>query len=69
MALYLSVFEDVQATLLPSYTQEQRWDIVYVSWFDLILGGVKGLEYFDVAHGKWLQAHIGASYAILSVLR
>jgi hypothetical protein len=33
------------------------------------MGGVKGLEYFDVEHHKWLQAHIGASFAILSVLR
>jgi len=33
------------------------------------MGGIKGLPYFDVEHNKWLQAHIGASYAILSVLR
>lgn len=50
-------------------TQEERWDTVYVSWFDLILGGLKGLIYYDVEHKKWLQAHVGASYAILSVLR
>ncbi len=35
----------------------------------MIMGGIKGLQYFDVEHNKWLQAHIGASYAILSVLR
>lgn len=40
-----------------------------MGWFDLIMGGIKGLQYFDVEHSKWLQAHIGASYAILSVLR
>ena len=33
------------------------------------MGGIKGLQYFDVEHNKWLQAHIGASFAILSVLR
>lgn len=27
------------------------------------------MEYFDVKENKWMQAHIGASYAILSVLR
>lgn len=35
----------------------------------MILGGLKGLEYFDIEHQKWLQAHIGASFAIFSVLR
>lgn len=69
MALYLSVFEDVQAILLPDLTPEERWEVVYISWFDLIVGGLRGLIYFDVASKKWLQAHIGASYAIFSVLR
>lgn len=41
---------------------------MYVGWFDLILSGLKGLEYFDVESKKWLQAHIGASYAIFRVL-
>jgi hypothetical protein len=54
---------------LPNFTKEERWDIVFVGWFDMIMGGIKGLQYFDVEHNKWLQAHIGASYAILSVLR
>ena len=69
VALYLSVFEDVQETLLPQFNKEERWETVYIAWFDLVQGGVKGLEYFDAKHNKWLQAHIGASYAILSVLR
>jgi dipeptidyl-peptidase III len=30
---------------------------------------IKGLEYYDAKSDKWLQAHIGAAYAILSVLR
>lgn len=63
------MFEDVQETLLPKFTKEERWDITYVAWFDMILGGLKGLEYFDTEHQKWLQAHIGASFAIFSVLR
>lgn len=61
--------EDVQETLLPQFNKEERWETVYIAWFDLVQGGVKGLEYFDAKHNKWLQAHIGASYAILSVLR
>lgn len=40
-----------------------------MSWFDLIVGGLKGLVYFDADSKKWLQAHIGASFAIFSVLR
>lgn len=68
MALYLSVFEDVQEILLPDLTPDQRWDVVYVSWFDLIVGGLRGLIYFDVGSKKWLQAHIGASFAIFKVL-
>ena len=68
VALYLSVFEDVQAILLPDLTPEQRWDVVYVSWFDLIVGGLRGMIYYDVDSKKWLQAHIGASYAIYKVL-
>lgn len=42
--------------------------MVYVEWFDLIISGLKGLIYFDVNGNKWLQAHVGASYAILKVL-
>ena len=64
----MSLFEDVQEILLPKYTKEERWDIVYVEWFDLIISGLKGLIYFDVDGNKWLQAHVGASYAILKVL-
>ena len=33
------------------------------------MGGIKGLYYFDVSNNKWLQAHIGASFAIFSVLK
>jgi hypothetical protein len=40
-----------------------------VAWFDLIVGGLKGLIYYDKDSKKWLQAHIGASFAIFSVLR
>jgi len=69
VALYLSVFEDVQQILLPDLTPEQRWDVVYVAWYDLIVGGLKGLVYYDSGSKKWLQAHIGASFAIFSVLR
>ena len=69
VALYLSLFEDVQATLLPQHTPEERWEIVYIAWFDIILSAVKGLQFFDVEHKKWLQAHIGAAYAIFQVLR
>lgn len=50
-------------------TPEERWEVVYIAWFDLIVGGLRGLIYFDVGSKKWLQAHIGASYAIFSVLR
>lgn len=30
VGLYLSLFEDVQEILLPKFTKEERWDIVYV---------------------------------------
>ena len=50
-------------------TPEERWEVVYIAWVDLIVGGLRGLIYFDVGSKKWLQAHIGASYAIFSVLR
>ena len=69
MALYLALFEDVQATLLPKYSQEERWEIVYIAWFDMLISAIRGLEYFDVKHNKWMQAHIGAAFAIFSVLR
>jgi hypothetical protein len=35
---------------------------------DLIISGLKGLIYFDTEGKKWLQAHVGASWAILQVL-
>lgn len=67
--MYLALFEDVQAVLLPDMTQEERWEVVYVAWFDLIVGGLRGLIYYDAGSKRWLQAHIGASYAIFSVLK
>lgn len=69
VALYLSLFEDVQEILMPDLSVEERWEAVYVGWFDLIVGGLRGLIYFDAESKKWLQAHIGASYAIFRVLQ
>lgn len=54
---------------MPDLSPEERWEAVYVGWFDLIVGGLRGLVYFDAEGKKWLQAHIGASYAILKVLQ
>lgn len=50
-------------------TPEERWNVVYVAWFDLIVSGLRGLVFFDKDSNKWLQAHIGASYAIFRVLQ
>ena len=68
MALYLSLFEDVQEALLPKYTPEERWKIVEVEWLDMVTGGVRGMEHFNAKDKKWLQPHIGGRFAIFRVL-
>jgi dipeptidyl-peptidase-3 len=59
----------VQDILLPTLSAQERKEVVELCWFDMIEGGIKGLIHYDVESNKWLQAHIGASYAIFSVLR
>lgn len=43
----------------------------YIAWMDMFMGGIKGLQYFtpDAGAGVWGQAHVLASYVILSVVR
>ena len=47
----------------------QEWDeIFYVAWLDIILGALKGMQFYDTKNKKWLQAHIEAGWVILRVL-
>lgn len=32
------------------------------------MGGLKGLQFYDVENKKWMQAHVLASYVILRVV-
>ena len=32
------------------------------------MGGIKGLQFYDVQNKKWMQAHVLASYVILRVV-
>lgn len=38
------------------------------AWNEIVEGGIKGLEHYDKNTDRWMQAHVAASYAILSVL-
>lgn len=40
-----------------------------MAWFELIVGGLRGMIYYDRETKKWLQAHVGASFAIFRVLQ
>ena len=43
-------------------------DVRYVSWFMMVLSGLRGLENYSIDAGKWNQAHAQARFVILRVL-
>jgi len=50
--------------------RRDEWDNMYfVGWMDMFMGGIKGLQYFNPDNQVWGQAHVLASYVILSVVR
>lgn len=40
-------YDDVLDILLPEFEKKDREDIVYMSWYDSVLGGLSGLQFFD----------------------
>ncbi|CAD8051708.1 unnamed protein product [Paramecium sonneborni] len=65
VALYLSTYDDVVQILVPGKTKEERDEIVKAAWLDIIMGALKGLQYYSAEQSKWGQPHILASYVIL----
>ncbi len=50
--------------------RKEEWDnMYYIGWLEMFMGGVKGLQYFNPENKVWGQAHVLASYVILSVVR
>lgn len=66
VALYLSCFDKAMEILFPG--REAEWDdIRYIGWYEIIIGGIKGLSHYIKDSKKWGQAHVLASYALLQV--
>lgn len=65
----MATYPDVMKILLPKFSEDDKDDVLYISWYDNVLGALRGLEYYDVPTKKWTQAHIAASFAIFSVIR
>lgn len=66
VGLYLSLEKDVIKIF--GYEGDEADDIIYVNWMSLLWSGcAKGLEMYQPATKKWLQAHSQARYALLRV--
>ena len=65
VALYLSCFDEVLQVFLPN-RQDEWSDIVYVSWYNALCGGVLGLAHYS--NGAWSNPHANGRYVILQVL-
>eukprot|EP00826_Nyctotherus_ovalis_P055152 TRINITY_DN7308_c0_g3_i2.p3 TRINITY_DN7308_c0_g3~~TRINITY_DN7308_c0_g3_i2.p3 ORF type:complete len:204 (+),score=85.06 TRINITY_DN7308_c0_g3_i2:1347-1958(+) len=49
--------------------REAEWeDILEMSWLDIVVSGIRGLEHYNPEKGQWMQAHVNAGYVILKVL-
>jgi len=67
VAYYLSCYDEPLKILFPG--REAEWQkILEMSWLDIVITGIKGLEYYNQEEGKWMQAHVNASYVIMKVL-
>jgi len=67
VALYLSTYKDILEVLFPGREAEFE-DIVYVTWYQLLVGSLVGLEFYNPEAVKWGQAHRNGNHVILQVV-
>ncbi|XP_076068898.1 dipeptidyl peptidase 3 [Oratosquilla oratoria] len=65
VALCLGLIDEVLDIF--GVASEDRDDIKFVSWLDMMYAGLRGLEMYQPSQGKWGQAHSQARYVILRV--
>merc|ERR1711915_1057051 len=65
VALYLGLVDDILDVF--GVAADDREDLKYVSWLDMMYAGIRGLEMYQPSQGKWGQAHSQARYVILRV--
>lgn len=65
VALYLGLVNDILDVF--AVPAEDREDLKYVMWLDMMYAGLRGLEMYQPTQGKWGQAHSQARYVILRV--
>lgn len=65
VALYLGLVDSILDIF--GVAENDREDLKYVSWLDMMYAGLKGLEMYQPTQGKWGQAHSQARYVILRV--
>jgi hypothetical protein len=66
--LYLACFDDVLEVLLPSFSVQEREEILIVAWYNMVLDAVCGLKFYSLESKKFGQAHIAAGYAIMQAM-
>lgn len=65
VALYLSLNNDILDIF--GVSPDDREDVKYVIWLDMMYAGLKGLEMYQPDQKKWGQAHSRARYVLLRV--
>jgi len=66
VGIYLSAFNDILKVF--HHDGQEAENVLYINWLSMILGGINGMEAFNVDSGKWGQAHSQARFVILRVL-
>jgi dipeptidyl-peptidase III len=68
VALHLIHFKEPFEIFLEG--RDEEWDdIYYTCWLDMLYGGIKGLQFFNIEKQQWGQAHVWASWVIFAVIR
>jgi len=69
VAIYLFNYEEPFDIFFAGKSKQERDDIYYAGWLDMIMSAIKGLHFFDAEQKQWQQAHVNASWVILAVVR
>lgn len=67
VALYLPCYDEILETLVPGKKEAYK-GILDTTWFSMVLGGIKGMEYYNTETNKWGQAHCRARFCIFKYL-
>jgi hypothetical protein len=46
--MYLACYPEILELLLPNLNEQEREEVLIAAWYEMILGGVKALRYYNV---------------------